>query len=82
MNRDGRDVADGLHIPNFAEKFVLGVDVVGVLREEGEEVKFFGGELGLFAVDPDAPRGLVDFDAADFDDVVLVDVGADEAVVP
>ena len=55
--------------------------MVRILRQEGEQVEFLCRELRLFPVDPHAPRGLVDLDAADFDDVVLVDICADEAII-
>ena len=55
--------------------------MVRILRQEGEQVELLRRELRLFPVDPHAPRGLVDLDAADFDDVVLVDICADEAII-
>ena len=40
MDGYGRDVADAVHIPDPAKELILAVDVVGILRQEGEKVKF------------------------------------------
>ena len=82
VDGDGGDVADRVHVPDFAEELVLGEDMIRVFGEEGEEVELFVRECFLRAVDPDAARGLVDLDAADFDDVIFRPAAADEALVP
>ena len=82
MHGDRGDIADGLHIPYFAEQFFLGEYVIGILRKKGQKVKLLGGELLLLAVHPHAARGLVDADTANLHDIVLHDVASDQALVP
>ena len=81
MYRDRRDISDRLHIPDLAEELILGIDMIRILRKERQEIKFLCRELRFLAVDPDAPCRLVNFQTADLDDVVLVQVRPDQPVI-
>ena len=60
MNRNRSDVADGLHIPDLAEQLLLGKNMVGILRQEGKEIKLLGSKGLLLPIDPDTAGCLVD----------------------
>ena len=81
MDGYGRDVADAVHIPDPAEELILAVDVVGILREEGEKVKFLSRKVLFCPVDKDAAGGLVDLESADLDHVVGLLSCSDQALV-
>ena len=72
MYRNGRDISDGFHSPDRPEKIVLGVDLIGVLGKISKEVEFLGGKYLLFAIHKYPAGGLIDLDAVDLYDVIVI----------
>ena len=81
MHGHGRDVAHGLHIPDFTEEFFLRIHMVRMPCQECQQVELLGRKGPLLAVHPHAPRGGVDLQAADLDHFILLHVAADQPLV-
>ena len=82
MDCHGRDIADTVHVPDPAEELVLAEHMVGVFREEGEQVKLLGRKILLFSVYKHAAGGLVDPKSPDLDDVVGLLARSYQPLVP
>ena len=70
MDGHCRDIADAVHVPDPAEEFILAEDVIGVLRQESEQVKLLGGEVFLRTVHKYTAGRLVDLQAPDLDHII------------
>ena len=51
MYGNGGDTSYGFHIPDISEKLFLGINMIGILRKESQQVELLGRECLLFAVD-------------------------------
>ena len=76
----GCNISHRIHIPYLTEDLFLGIDMIGMLREEGKQVKFLRGELLLHTVDPDTAGRLVDLEPADHDLISLA-LGTRETLI-
>ena len=81
MNRDGRDVPDGIHLPDFFKELLLAVDVVWVRGKKIEEIKFTGRKGDLFSVYEDAAGRAVDLDPPDFQDGDFRPAAAEQSLI-
>ena len=81
MDRDGGDISHRFHIPNLPEQLVLGEYMVGILRKEGQKIKFLGGKILLLPIDIDPSCRLVDLQAPDLDDLIFRHTASDETLI-
>ena len=82
MHRYSGNVPNGLHIPYLAEQLLFGKHMVRVLGKEGQKVKFLCGKGFLLPVDPHAPGCLINFQAADFNQLIGRLPAANKALIP
>ena len=71
MYRNGRNISDRLHIPDFTEQLFFCEYMVWMLRKEGQQIKFFCGKCFFFSIYPHTACCLIDLDAADLYDIIL-----------
>ena len=56
--------------------------MIGMLRQESEQVKLLGGKVLFFPVDIDPPGCFVDLQAADLNDLIFRHPAPDQALIP
>ena len=59
MHCNGGNVTDGVHIPDLSEQFFLGKHMIGILCQEGQQIKLLGGEGLLLSIHINAAGCLV-----------------------
>ena len=81
MYRNGRNISDRLHIPDFTEQLFFCEYMVWMLRKEGQQIKFFCGKCFFFSIYPHTACCLIDLDAADLYDIILRHICADQTLI-
>ena len=60
MHCNSSNITDRIHITDLSEQFLLGKNIVGILGQEGQQVKLFGGKGLLHTIHIHTAGGLVD----------------------
>ena len=81
MHCNGRDISDGIHIPDFPEEFFLRINMVRIFRQKCQKIKFFRRKNFLFAVQINASCRFINFQAPDFDDIIDFLVASHQPVI-
>ena len=82
MHRDGRDIPDGIHLPDFLEELGLRINMIRVRREEVKKIELLRRKGPLLAVHEYPPCVRVDFQSVDIENPGLLAAAVDEACVP
>ena len=64
------NISNGFHIPDFGEKLFFCKYMVGILCQEGKQVKFLGCKGLFFPIYSHSSCSLVDLKTADLDDLI------------
>ena len=81
MHRYSSNIANGFHIPDLTEQFLLGKHMVRILGQEGEQVKFLGGKCLLLPINPYAACRLINLQSTDLDDFIGRLAAADQPLI-
>ena len=72
MHRDGRDVTDGIHLPDLLEELRLRVYMIRMRGEEAEKVELLRRKGPLLSVHEYAAGTRIDLQSMNLDDPALL----------
>ena len=75
------DISDGFHIPDLAEKFILGIYMVRMTGKEGQKIKLFCCKILLHSVYPHPACSGINLKSADFNHLILFYGTSDQPLI-
>ena len=82
MHGNRGDIPHRIHIPDFPEQLLLRKDMIRIFCQERQQIKFTGGKILLYPIDPDTAGRLVDFQAPDLNYRIFLHIAVHQALIP